>query len=57
MPRQDLERHLPVQLGIGGMIDLPHAPLANEGGHVVMGESGTDTERHESLVNERRPVS
>ena len=44
--RQDLQRHLPVQLGIGGLIDLSHAALADKGGHVVMAESGTDFERH-----------
>ena len=33
--RQDLQRHLPVQLRVGGLIDLFHAPLADEGGHVV----------------------
>ena len=27
--------HLPVQFGIGGLIDLPHAALANEGSDVV----------------------
>ena len=40
--RQDLERHLPVELGISGLIDLSHAPLADEGGDVVMAESGAD---------------
>ena len=40
--RQDLQRHLPVQLGIGGLIDLPHAPLADQGGDVVVAESVTD---------------
>ena len=44
--RQDLERHLPVQLGIGGLVDLPHASLADEGGDVVVAESGTDGQRH-----------
>ena len=33
--RQDLERDLPVELGIGGLVDLSHATLANEGGHIV----------------------
>ncbi len=32
--------------GIGGLIDLAHAPLADEGGDVVVGESGADLERH-----------
>ena len=38
----DLQRYLAVQLGIGGLIDLAHAPLANEGGDVVVPEAGTD---------------
>ena len=32
---QDLQRDLPVQLGIGGLIDLAHAPLTDEGGDIV----------------------
>ncbi len=28
------------------LVDLPHAALANEGGDVVVAESGTDCERH-----------
>ena len=32
-------------LGIGGLIDLAHAPLANEGGHRVT-ESGADLKGH-----------
>ena len=39
-------RHVPVQLGIGGLIDLAHAPLTNEGGHVVMAEPRTEFESH-----------
>jgi hypothetical protein len=35
---QDLQRDLPVELGIGGLIDLPHATLADEGGDVVVAE-------------------
>ena len=30
-----LWRHLAVELGVGGLIDLPHAAFADEGGHVV----------------------
>ena len=44
--RQDLQRHLPVQLGIGGLIDLSHPTLTNEGGDVVVPESGADGEGH-----------
>ena len=43
---QDLQRHLPVQLGIGGLIDLPHAPLADEGGDVVVGDARADGQGH-----------
>ena len=43
---QDLERDLPVQLRIGGLIDLAHAPLADEGGDVVMGDARSDFQRH-----------
>ena len=35
-------RHLAVQLGVGGLVDLPHAALADEGSHVVMGEAGAE---------------
>jgi hypothetical protein len=31
-----------MQLGIGGLIDLSHATLANKGSYVVMAESGAD---------------
>ena len=30
----------------GNRIDLPHAALADEGGHVVVAEAGADFERH-----------
>ena len=40
------QAHLPVQLGIRGLIDLPHAPLADEGGDGVVGEAGADFQRH-----------
>ena len=46
--RQDLERHVPVELGVPGSIHLSHAPLAYEGGHVVVAEAGTDGEGHGS---------
>ena len=35
---QDLGRHLAVQLGVGRLVDLSHPALADEGGHVVVGE-------------------
>ena len=43
---EDLQRHLPVQLGIGGLIDLAHPALANEGGDIVVAESGADVQGH-----------
>ena len=33
-------------LGVGGLVDLAHAAFADEGGHVVMAESGADAEGH-----------
>ena len=44
--RQNLERHLPIQLRIGGLVDLAHAPLTDEGGDVVVAEAGADFESH-----------
>ena len=46
---QDLERHLALELRISRLIDLPHASLADEGGHVVVSEAVTDGERHKLL--------
>ena len=43
---ENLERHLALELGISGLIDLAHAAFANEGSDVVMAESGADLERH-----------
>ncbi len=33
---ENLERHLALELRIGGLIDLAHAPLTDEGDHVVV---------------------
>ena len=43
---RDLKRHLAVQLRISGLIDLSHSPLADEGGHIVVAESGADLKGH-----------
>ena len=43
---EDLERHLPLELGISRLIHLAHAPLADEGGHVVVAEAGADLQGH-----------
>ena len=45
---QDLQGDLAVELRVGGLIDLAHTPLADEGGHVVMAEAGADLKRHYS---------
>ena len=42
---------LPVQLGVRGLIDLAHAPLANEGGDMVVAESGADVESNDLLLD------
>ena len=34
------------RLGVGGLVDLAHPPLADEGGHVVVPEAVTDGKRH-----------
>ena len=44
--RQDLQRDLPVQLGVGCAIDLAHAALSDEGGHLVVRDASSDLERH-----------
>ena len=46
---QDLQRHLAVQLGIGGLVDLSHPALADEGGDVVVAEPGAYFQGHDSL--------
>ncbi len=35
-----------VELGVGGLPDLAHATLANEGGHIVVAETGTGAQGH-----------
>ena len=40
------QRHLAVQLGIGGLIDPSHPPLADEGGDGVVAESRANFEGH-----------
>ena len=47
---QYLQRDIAVELGVGGLPDLAHAPLADEGGHVVMAEAGADVHRHWPLL-------
>ena len=37
---------IPVELGVGGLIDLAHAALADEGGDVVVAEAGADGQGH-----------
>lgn len=49
---QDLERHLPVQLGVGGAIDLPHPAGANFLAELVM----SDPVRRHGLANHEQRV-
>ena len=46
---QDLQGDLAIQLGVGGLPDLTHAPFAEEGGHVVVPEAGAGAEGHDLL--------
>ena len=43
---EDLQRDVAAQSRVGCPIDLAHAALADEGGDVVMAESGADGEGH-----------
>ena len=43
---QDLQRDLAVELGVGGLPDLAHAALTEEGRDVVVPELVTDAQRH-----------
>ncbi len=44
---ENLQGHLTLELGIGGLIDLAHAAFADEGGDVVVAESGAGLEWHD----------
>ena len=46
--RQHLERNLPVQSELGGLVDDPHAALTEDPGDPVSGERGALLERHPS---------
>ena len=46
---EDLQGHLAVELGVGGLPDLAHAALAQQGGDIVVPEAGAGTERHRGL--------
>ena len=43
---QDLQRDLSIELRVGGMPDLSHAPLAEERGDVVVPEAGAGGQGH-----------
>ena len=45
--RENLQRDLAVELRVGGLPDLAHAPLAEEGRDVVVAEAGAGTEGHD----------
>ena len=44
---EDLQGDLAVELRVCGLPDLAHAPLAEQGGDVVMAETGARAESHE----------
>jgi hypothetical protein len=43
---KDLQRDLAVELRVGGLPDLPHPALANEGSDLVEAEAGAARQRH-----------
>ncbi len=47
--RQDLQGDLPVELGVGGLPDLAHSALTEEGGHVVVADARPRCESHQSV--------
>ena len=51
--RQDLQRDLAVELGVGGLVDLSHAALTDEGRDLVVAERCARTQSHGGL--EARP--
>ena len=44
---EDLQGDLPVELRVGGLPDLSHAPLPEEGSDVVVPETGAGTQGHD----------
>ena len=47
--REDLQRHLAVELRVGSLPHLSHAALANQGGHRVVPETGAGAQGHGGL--------
>ena len=43
---QDLERHVPVELGVARAVDLPHSAAADLGGDGIRAEGGARLKRH-----------
>ena len=50
--REDLQRDLAVELGVGGLPDLAHAALAEQGCDVVVPKTSAGSEWHGSAVAE-----
>ena len=50
---EDLQGDIAVELRVGGLPDLAHAAFADEGGHVVVAETGADGQGHELCWRER----
>ena len=44
---EDLQGNLAVELRVGGLPDLSHAALAEEGSHIVAPEAGAGTQGHD----------
>ena len=46
--REDLQGHIAIELRVGGLPDLAHAPLAEEGDHFVVPQAGADGQSHQN---------
>ena len=44
--REDFQGHIAAELRVLGAVDLPHAALADQGGHFIGPEAVTDVEGH-----------
>ncbi len=50
-----IQRDLTVELRVGGLPDLAHAPLAEEGGDIVVAEAGAGGQGHDLLGTRTAP--
>ena len=49
-PGQHLERHVPVERGIAGAVDLAHSALAYLGGDRIRAECGAEAQGHSAQI-------